>query len=600
MYGGAEQLLENLVGALRAAGHRADLVRLPAAWERERVFDAAMAWRMVPIDADLVIATNFPSYFVRHPRKVVWLFHQHRVAYDLAGSELSDFDLDDGALEEQRLLVEWDTRALEEAIERFTLSAYGVRPARPVQRAHVDAAPPSPAAVRPAAPRTIRRRAVHRAAPRAQQAPRAAARRDGAGAVGRHAANRRHRQLARRARGSHRSTRSARPGRAARLGRATTSSSRGMRRRGPSCTRPTTRTTATSPCKRSPPAKPVITTSDAGGVLEWVTDGETGLVTTPDRGRVGERPSTASCRTTCSRSGWAGPAASVSPRSPGNRSSTRCSAAQRWCDELPDARPRLRCAAGRRCRPAAARPDGSLSRRRVAPRPARRRGLRHISRAPRALDAAPRGRRPNGAVARPRAIRRPSRARTRRSRSAPTTPPTSECRRLASTCATSGRSPRSSGSGGGAGSGSTYPSRCPRTSPGGSAARSSRCAPRSRRPARPRSRRSRSRPPRHRRRDRRRGSAAPPASTCWVCDDARGRRGARRRARARPPSRGRGRSRGTAARRAATRSRAAGGGAGRPRSDGRRAVISSARISPICRRHPRRDRSRERRHASGS
>ena len=123
MYGGAEQLLENLVGALRAAGHRADLVRLPAAWERERVFDSAMAWRMLPIDADLVIATNFPSYFVRHPRKVVWLFHQHRVAYDLAGSELSDFDLDDGALEEQRLLVEWDTRALEEATVRYTLSA---------------------------------------------------------------------------------------------------------------------------------------------------------------------------------------------------------------------------------------------------------------------------------------------------------------------------------------------------------------------------------------------------------------------------------------------------------------------------------------------
>src|SRR4030095_7229981 len=51
------------------------------------------------------------------------LFHQHRVAYDLAGSELSDFDLDDGALEEQRLLVEWDTRALEEATVRYTLSA---------------------------------------------------------------------------------------------------------------------------------------------------------------------------------------------------------------------------------------------------------------------------------------------------------------------------------------------------------------------------------------------------------------------------------------------------------------------------------------------
>jgi len=122
MHGGAEMLLENLVEALRAAGHRAELVRLPSAWDRERVFDAAMAWRMVPIDADMVIATNFPSYFVRHPRKVVWLFHQHRVVYDLAGTDLSDFDFDDGGLEEQRLLAEWDTRALEEASVRFTLS----------------------------------------------------------------------------------------------------------------------------------------------------------------------------------------------------------------------------------------------------------------------------------------------------------------------------------------------------------------------------------------------------------------------------------------------------------------------------------------------
>ncbi|HTN78911.1 MAG TPA: glycosyltransferase family 4 protein [Acidimicrobiales bacterium] len=123
MYGGAEQLLENLVSALRAAGHRAEVVRLPSAWDRERVFDAAMAWRMVPIDADMVIATNFPSYFVRHPHKVVWLFHQHRVVYDLAGTDLSDFDFDDGGLEEQRLLSEWDTHALEEASARFTLSA---------------------------------------------------------------------------------------------------------------------------------------------------------------------------------------------------------------------------------------------------------------------------------------------------------------------------------------------------------------------------------------------------------------------------------------------------------------------------------------------
>jgi glycosyltransferase involved in cell wall biosynthesis len=119
--GGAELHQENLVRAIAAAGHRAELVRLPVAWEKDRLFDPALAWRLVPIDADMVIATNFPSYFVRHPRKVVWLFHQHRAAYDAADASWSDFRLED-ALETQRLLTEWDNRALEEAERLYTTS----------------------------------------------------------------------------------------------------------------------------------------------------------------------------------------------------------------------------------------------------------------------------------------------------------------------------------------------------------------------------------------------------------------------------------------------------------------------------------------------
>jgi glycosyltransferase involved in cell wall biosynthesis len=74
------------------------------------------------MDADVVIATNFPSYFVRHPRKVVWLFHQHRSAYDAIGAPWSDFGDDDNSLEVQRLLTEWDTHALGEAERLFTTS----------------------------------------------------------------------------------------------------------------------------------------------------------------------------------------------------------------------------------------------------------------------------------------------------------------------------------------------------------------------------------------------------------------------------------------------------------------------------------------------
>jgi glycosyltransferase involved in cell wall biosynthesis len=122
--GGAEQHQENLVEALQAAGHRVDLVRLPVAWEKGRLFDSPLAWRMVPVDADLVIATNFPSYFVQHPNKVVWLLHQHRGAYDgfAAGASWSDFALDDVSLEEQRLMTEWDIAALSEARTVFTNS----------------------------------------------------------------------------------------------------------------------------------------------------------------------------------------------------------------------------------------------------------------------------------------------------------------------------------------------------------------------------------------------------------------------------------------------------------------------------------------------
>ncbi len=122
MRGGAEQAMEGLVDALGRAGHRAELVRLPTAWDAGRIFDAALAWRLLPVDADLVIATNFPAYFIRHPRKVVWLFHQHRGAYDAADAAWSDLGLDDASLETQRLLATWDTKALEEASRLFALS----------------------------------------------------------------------------------------------------------------------------------------------------------------------------------------------------------------------------------------------------------------------------------------------------------------------------------------------------------------------------------------------------------------------------------------------------------------------------------------------
>jgi glycosyltransferase involved in cell wall biosynthesis len=122
MRGGLELHIENLVAALATAGHRAEAVLVPTAWDRERLLDAALAWRMVPLDADLVVAMNFPSYFARHPNKVVWLPHQHRAAYDGVDAPWSDFRLDEPSLADQAALADWDTRVLEEAVALFATS----------------------------------------------------------------------------------------------------------------------------------------------------------------------------------------------------------------------------------------------------------------------------------------------------------------------------------------------------------------------------------------------------------------------------------------------------------------------------------------------
>lgn len=120
--GGAELAFHNIVQALREAGHRAELVHLPTAWDKVRLFDAPLAWRMLPLDADVVVTTNFPSYYARHPRKVVWLFHQHRGAYDAIDAPWSDLGVDDESLETQRQLTEWDAAALGEAQHVYTIS----------------------------------------------------------------------------------------------------------------------------------------------------------------------------------------------------------------------------------------------------------------------------------------------------------------------------------------------------------------------------------------------------------------------------------------------------------------------------------------------
>ena len=94
---GAELHVQSLVAQLRRRGHDAESVTLPFNGRKDELLDQAGAWRMLNLSAsnarpiDMMIATRFPTWCARHPRKVVWLIHQHRAAYELFGTPFSDF-----------------------------------------------------------------------------------------------------------------------------------------------------------------------------------------------------------------------------------------------------------------------------------------------------------------------------------------------------------------------------------------------------------------------------------------------------------------------------------------------------------------------------
>ena len=96
--GGAEILVSELRANLERRGFRADVVNVPFKWYPvSELVRQALAWRLLDLTesngttVDLVIPTKVPSFLARHPRKVAWLFHQHREAYDLFGTSYCSF-----------------------------------------------------------------------------------------------------------------------------------------------------------------------------------------------------------------------------------------------------------------------------------------------------------------------------------------------------------------------------------------------------------------------------------------------------------------------------------------------------------------------------
>ena len=95
--GGAEAHVASLAAAMRKAGYNAEIVALPFKWyPPEQIVRDVLVWRLLDLTeangrpVDLVVGMKFPAYAVTHPNKVLWIIHQFRAAYDLAGTPYDD------------------------------------------------------------------------------------------------------------------------------------------------------------------------------------------------------------------------------------------------------------------------------------------------------------------------------------------------------------------------------------------------------------------------------------------------------------------------------------------------------------------------------
>jgi glycosyltransferase involved in cell wall biosynthesis len=126
VHGGAERHVRGLVDELRRRGYAAERVSIPFKWyPKDALLAQAAAWRLVDLSEangvriDAVIATKFPTYFVRHPNKITWLFHQYRAIYDLCGTPYSEFGHSEADVRLRDKLIALDNEVLGESKRLF-------------------------------------------------------------------------------------------------------------------------------------------------------------------------------------------------------------------------------------------------------------------------------------------------------------------------------------------------------------------------------------------------------------------------------------------------------------------------------------------------
>lgn len=124
VHGGARNIVDWLAATLRRHGHETEIIALPFDETPENILAQMAAYRMIDLTdrADIVVCFRPPAYLVRHPRKVLWFIHHVRTYYDLWDNPYRGFADTEITRARRDVLMTADTRALAEASVVFTNS----------------------------------------------------------------------------------------------------------------------------------------------------------------------------------------------------------------------------------------------------------------------------------------------------------------------------------------------------------------------------------------------------------------------------------------------------------------------------------------------
>lgn len=123
IHGGARNIVDSLQIMLEEQGHKVEKVYLPQIDAPDLLFQQMMAYRWVDLEsADRIICLRPQAHIISHPQKILWFIHHLRFFYDLWDSPYRGFPDDTKHQGIRHSLHDVDKASLLEAKKIFTIS----------------------------------------------------------------------------------------------------------------------------------------------------------------------------------------------------------------------------------------------------------------------------------------------------------------------------------------------------------------------------------------------------------------------------------------------------------------------------------------------